>query len=65
MSPGAANSAAEPVASAVPVQSPLPWTLTVEPASADPLTSGLVSSAGESGSVSVIDGGGGAVESSR
>ena len=64
VSPAAAKVAAAPCTSIPPLQS-LDWnTFTVEPASAEPLTSGLFSSAGESGSVSVIDGAAGACESS-
>ncbi len=51
--PSEESSLAEPLASGVPEQSAVEKTLTVEPASAEPLTSGWLSLAGEFGSVSV------------
>ena len=59
--PGEANLAAVPWATAVPaVQAAVLNSLTVEPAAAEPFSSGALSLAGESGSVSVICGAAGA-----
>jgi hypothetical protein len=63
-SPGKKKLAAEPVPAIEPEQSELVYRFTVEPPSAEPLTSGELSFAGESGSVSVRAGSFGAVESS-
>jgi hypothetical protein len=62
--PGDANVVALPVATGLPLQSDVAYRRTVAPAAAVPLTSGLLSLAGESGSVSVSVGSPGAVESS-
>src|SRR5262245_17119792 len=62
VSPGEAKLAAEPWAATAPEQSLDAYSLTVEPASEVPFSSGLLSLAGESGSESVIEGTSGAAE---
>ena len=57
--PGEAKLAAVPVATGEPEHEGLVYTLTVEPAAADPFTRGAFSFAGESGSVSLSVGGAG------
>ena len=64
VSPGLAKAAAVPVAAAPPEQSLVVYTRTVEPASAVPLISGLLSFAGETGLEARALGSAGAVESS-
>ena len=59
--PGAANAAAVPVAAGVPVQPAVAYSLTVDPASAVPFTTGVV--LGEDGVTLVSTTGTGAVES--
>ena len=58
--PGEAKPLALPVAAGAPVQSLVLKILTVVPASAEPLTSGLLLLAGEAGWVAVTLGGSGA-----
>ena len=62
--PGEANAAAPPVAATALVQEELVYSLTVEPASAEPVTSGKLSFAGEAGEVASDEGAAGALESS-
>ena len=62
--PGEAKPLALPVAAGAPVQLRVLKSLTVVPASAEPLTSGLLLLAGESGVVPVTVGAVGARESS-
>jgi hypothetical protein len=62
--PGEAKAAAVPVAAAPPVQPAVGYTRTVEPASAEPVISGLLSLAGETGLEPSALGSAGAVESS-
>ena len=64
VSPAAAKSAAEPVATGLPLQVGSVKSLTVEPAAAEPFTLGELSFAGESGSRSLNVGAAGGVESS-
>lgn len=61
--PCAANRAAGPLAAAAPVHPVVSYSLTVEPASAEPFTSGASSLAGEPGTVAVITGAAGALAS--
>jgi hypothetical protein len=63
VSPAPANVAALPPATGVPLQSAVGKMATVVPAGAVPLTSGALSLAGESGSVSVTLGAAGGVSS--
>ena len=62
--PGEVKSAAEPLTAGVPVQPELVYSLTVENDSAEPLSSGLLSFAGDAGDEAETDGVAGAVESS-
>ncbi len=62
--PGDAKAAAGPVAAAPPVQAAVGYSRTVEPASAEPVISGLLSFAGETGLEASEAGSAGAVESS-
>lgn len=62
--PGDANSAAVPVAAAVPVHVAVAYSRTVEPGCAVPVTFGVAALAGDPGSVPVIVARPGAVESS-
>ena len=61
--PEAAKSVAVPVAAGVPVQSLVVYSDTVDPASAEPLTTGVVLWDGEGGVTLVSSTSGGAVES--
>jgi hypothetical protein len=62
--PGVAKVAAEPLATGAPEQSEVVYSLTVEPASAEPVISGSFSFAGEPGEEFSALGAAGAVESS-
>jgi hypothetical protein len=62
--PGVEKLPAPPVATGAPVQSPDVYRRTVDPASAEPVSSGSVSFAGEPGDESSALGAAGAVESS-
>jgi hypothetical protein len=64
VSPGLEKAAALPEASTEPEQSKVVYSLTVEPASAVPQISGLLSFAGEAGVEPSAEGAAGAVESS-
>ena len=64
VSPGEAKFAAEPVAAIALEHVLFVYSLAVEPASAEPMSLGLLSLAGEAGELDVIAGAAGAVESS-
>jgi hypothetical protein len=64
VSPGLAKAAAVPVTAGAPVQAPVVYTLTVDPASAVPVIAGELLFAGETGLEASEVGRAGAVESS-